>query len=252
MRRGVTLKTPQELALMREAGRIVARALALVQREAKPGVSTAALDRMAEDLIRSANAVPSFKGYHGFPATLCTSINDEIVHGIPSETRVLRQGDVLKIDCGAIYKGWHGDSAISVVVGKGKNSAVRLVDATCEALVRGIAAIRPGGRVTDIGDAVESYARSQGYQVVREYCGHGIGRLLHEEPAVPNYGPAGEGPRLNPGLVLAIEPMLNAGTWRTSPQPDGWTVKTFDGKLSAHFEHTVAITEEGPLILTQL
>lgn len=250
IRRGVTVKSAGELALMREAGRIVAQVLALVEQEAREGMSTGDLDRLAERHIRAAGAIPSFKGYHGYPATLCTSINDEIVHGIPSDTRRLRDGDLVKVDCGAIRDGWHGDAAVSFVVGRARNKASRLVAATREALGRGIAAIRAGGRVTDIGQAVEDYARSQGYQVVREYCGHGIGRHLHEEPPVPNYGPAGHGPELVPGMVLAIEPMLNAGTWRTAPQPDGWTVKTADGKLSAHFEHSVAIGEDGVQILT--
>ena len=250
VRRGVTLKTAEQVALMREAGRIVAQALALVEREARVGTSTGELDRLAERHIRAAGAISSFKGYHGYPATLCTSINDEIVHGIPSDSRILRDGDVVKVDCGAIKAGWHGDAAISFVVGRAKNRATRLVAATREALNRGIAAIRVGGRVTDIGQAVEDYARSQGYQVVREYCGHGVGRYLHEEPPVPNYGPPGHGPELVPGMVLAIEPMLNAGTWRTAPQADGWTVKTADGKLSAHFEHSVAIGEDGVRILT--
>ncbi|MGH2367872.1 MAG: type I methionyl aminopeptidase, partial [Chloroflexota bacterium] len=214
------------------------------------GVTTADLDRLAERAIRAAGAVPSFKGYHGFPASLCTSLNDEIVHGIPSDRRVLREGDVVKIDCGAILRGWQGDAALSLVVGQAHNGAARLVDATREALSRGIAAMQAGGRVTDIGQAVEDYARSQGYEVVREYGGHGIGRNMHEEPPVPNYGPKGHGPTLVPGMTLAIEPMLNAGTWRTAPQPDGWTVKTADGQLSAHFEHTVAVTEGGPMILT--
>jgi methionyl aminopeptidase len=250
MRRGITLKSPQEIAAMREAGRVVARTLALVAEAARPGVSTAELDALAEAAIRDAGAVPSFKGYHGFPATLCTSIGDEIVHGIPSQERVLQTGDLLKVDCGAILDGWQGDAAVSVVVGEGSPLARRLSRSTEESLARGIAAARAGARLTDIGQAVEDYARSKGFQVVREYCGHGIGRNMHEEPPVPNYGPGGQGPELAPGMTLAIEPMLTAGTWRTAPQPDGWTVKTADGKLAAHFEHTVAITEDGPQILT--
>ncbi|MDQ3702805.1 MAG: type I methionyl aminopeptidase [Chloroflexota bacterium] len=250
MARGVVLKTPAELQAMREAGRVVARTLAIAQQAARPGVSTLELDRLAEQAIREAGALPSFKGYHGFPAALCTSINDEIVHGIPSARRILRAGDLLKIDCGAILDGWQGDAAVTVLVGEGSPAPRRLMEATREALQRGIDVATVGGRVTDIGKAIEDYALSQGYEVVREYCGHGIGREMHEEPPVPNYGPAGQGPKLVPGLVLAIEPMLNAGTWRTTPQPDGWTVKTADGELSAHFEHTVAITEHGPQILT--
>lgn len=251
MARGVALKTPAELQAMRAAGRVVARTLVIAQRAARPGVSTLELDRLAEQAIRAAGAVPSFKGYHGFPASLCTSIDDEIVHGIPSGRRILREGDVLKIDCGAILDGWQGDAAVTILVGQGNGAARRLMEATREALQRGIDVAAVGGRVTDIGQAIEDYAHSRGYEVVREYCGHGIGREMHEEPPVPNYGPAGQGPRLVPGMVLAIEPMLNAGTWRTAQQPDGWTVKTADGELSAHFEHTVAITEDGPQILTE-
>jgi methionyl aminopeptidase len=248
--RAVSLKTEEQLALMREAGRIVAQTLALVERQAKPGTSTLDLDVIAEEHIRGAGAIPSFKGYHGFPATLCTSINDEIVHGIPSRKRILGEGDLLKIDCGAIFQGWQGDAAITVAVGGDPNGAAKLVEATRESLHRGIAAVKVGGRVSDIGQVIEEYAMGQGFQVVREYCGHGIGQHLHEEPPVPNYGPAGAGPLLQPGMVLAIEPMLNAGTWRTKRQRDGWTVKTADGALSAHFEHSVAVTEDGPCILT--
>jgi methionyl aminopeptidase len=250
IRKGVTLKTAEQLALMREAGRIVARALAAVEQAATPGVSTLELDRAAEEVIRACGGVPSFKGYRGFPATLCTSLNEEIVHGIPSESRVLRDGDVLKVDCGAVYQGWHGDAAVSLAVGRAKNRVSRLLAATRGALERGIGAVRPGGHVGDIGEAISQFALSRGYQVVREYCGHGIGRELHEAPSVPNVGPAGTGALLAPGMVVAIEPMLNAGTWRTQRQPDGWTVTTLDGKLSAHFEHTVAVTDDGPVVLT--
>lgn len=235
---------------MRRAGQIVAQTLRLVACAAQPGITTAALDHLAEQAIREAGAVPSFKGYRGYPATLCTSINDEVVHGIPSEQRVLRDGDLLKIDCGAIYRGWHGDAAITVVVGRGSPRAQRLVADTRAALSRGVAAVRPGGHVGDIGQAIEQYALDRGYEVVREYCGHGVGRHLHEAPPVPNFGPAGEGPRLVPGMTLAIEPMLTTGTWETAAQPDGWTVKTRDGGLAAHFEHTVAVTEYGAEILT--
>ena len=255
IKKGASLKTEAQLALMREAGRVVAEVLALVEREAKPGVSTLALDTLAEAHIRERKAIPSFKGYRGFPATLCTSLNSEIVHGIPSAKRVLREGDVIKVDCGAIFEGWQGDAAVTVIVGAGdagreKDGAVELVTATRQALERGIEATLAGGHVSDIGDAIERFAEERGYGVVREYCGHGIGRNLHEEPAVPNYGPRGQGPRLLPGMVLCIEPMLNAGTGETEQLRDGWTVRTADGKLSAHFEHTVAVTEAGPRILT--
>ena len=250
IKRAQSLKSEADLALMREAGRIVAEVLALVEREAKPGVTTLALDRLAESHIRSRGAIPSFKGYRGFPATLCTSINSEIVHGIPSAKRVLRDGDLVKIDCGAIFKGWQGDAAVTAIVGSPQNGAGALVETTREALARGIDATLAGGHVSDIGDAIERFAEARGYGVVREYCGHGIGRELHEEPAVPNYGPRGQGPRLRPGMVVCIEPMLNAGTGETEQLTDGWTVRTADGKLSAHFEHTVAVTENGPRILT--
>jgi methionyl aminopeptidase len=224
--------------------------LRAVEAAARPGISTAALDRLAERLILEAGAVPSFKGYRGFPATLCTSIDDEIVHGIPSERRVLAEGDLLKVDCGAVLNGWHGDAAVSFSVGQAKDSVAELVAATRAALDAGIAAAQVGGRVTDIGQAIEDVARKHGYQVVRQAFGHGIGRDLHEGPPVPNFGPAGHGPELRPGMVLALEPMLNAGTYEAVMLRDGWTVKTADGRLSAHFEHTVAITEAGPQILT--
>jgi methionyl aminopeptidase len=255
-RRAITRKSTLEIQAMREAGRVVARTLSLAREAARPGVSTGELDALAEAAIRDAGAVPSFKGYHGFPATLCTSINEEVVHGIPDPGRILAPGDLLSIDCGAILDGWHGDAAISVIVGEGEGErersalARRLSRATEEALAAGIGAIRPGGHLTDIGLAVETSARARGFQVVREYGGHGIGRSMHEEPAVPNHGPAGHGPLLVAGMTIAIEPMLTAGTWRTVLQADEWTVKTGDGKLAAHWEHTVAITEDGVQILT--
>ena len=250
IKKAASLKTEDQLALMREAGRIVAEVLALVENAVQPGVSTLELDRLAEAHVRARGAVPSFKGYRGFPATLCTSINSEIVHGIPSAKRILRDGDLVKVDCGAIYDGWQGDAAVTVIVGAPQNGATALVADTREALERGIAATLAGGHVSDIGDAIERFATERGYGVVREYCGHGIGRELHEEPAVPNYGPGGQGPRLRPGMVVCIEPMLNAGTGQTEQLHDGWTVRTADGKLSAHFEHTVAVTEYGPRVLT--
>ncbi|HET7768685.1 MAG TPA: type I methionyl aminopeptidase [Chloroflexota bacterium] len=250
IKKEASLKTEAQLALMREAGRIVAETLALVEEAAQPGVSTLELDRLAEAHVRGRGAIPSFKGYRGFPATLCTSLNSEIVHGIPSAKRVLRDGDLIKVDCGAIYQGWQGDAAVSVIVGSPKNGAAQLVSDTREALARGIAATLAGAHVSDIGDAIERFATERGYGVVREYCGHGIGRDLHEEPAVPNYGPRGQGPRLRPGMVVCIEPMLNAGTGETKQERDGWTVRTADGRLSAHFEHTVAVTDSGPRVLT--
>ncbi len=250
IRRAITIKTPEQIALMRQAGRIVALALSEARRAARPGATTAHLDRVAEAVIRDHGAVPSFKGYHGYPATLCTSVNDEIVHGIPSPSRVLRAGDLVKIDCGAIYAGWQGDAAITVGVGPISQTASRLIAATEEALSVGVDATRQGGVVGDIGEAIEDYALGNGYEVVREYCGHGIGRDLHEEPAIHNYRAEGSNVTLRPGMALCIEPMLNVGGAETEAQSDGWTVKTADGKLSAHFEHTVAVTNNGPLILT--
>ena len=250
IRRGITLKAPDEIAAMRQAGRIVALALTQTAKAAQPGVSTADLDRLAEQVIRDHKAVPSFKGYRGYPATLCTSLNEEIVHGIPNAQRVLREGDLIKIDCGAIYDGWQGDAAVTVPVGRVGKQAAKLVEDTRAALSTGVGRVCAGGHVGDIGAAIEEYALSRGYEVVREYCGHGIGRALHEEPPIHNFGAAGEGPELRPGMVICIEPMLNLGTWETAVQEDGWTVKTADGKLSAHFEHTVAVTDQGPAILT--
>lgn len=248
---GITIKTAEELDLMRHAGRIVASVLTMLAQAARPGVSTAELDQIAEDAVRAAGALPSFKGYREFPASICASINEEIVHGIPSPNRVLCEGDILSIDFGAIYQGWQGDAALTVGMGKISPQAERLVRVTRESLQKAIEQARPGNRVTDIGAAVETHARRHGYQVVREYCGHGIGRNMHEEPPVPNFGPAGQGPVLKPGMTLAIEPMLSAGTYKTRLEADGWTVRTADRKLSAHFEHTVAITDHGPEILTR-
>ena len=250
IRRAITIKTLEQIELMREAGRIVALALAEAGRASRPGATTAQLDRVAEQVIRDHGAIPSFKGYRGYPATLCTSVNDEIVHGIPSPTRVLREGDLVKIDCGAIFCGWHGDAAITVGVGPIGKAAARLIAATEAALAVGVAATRVGGVVGDIGEAIEQYALSNGYDVVRQYCGHGIGRDLHEEPAVHNYRAAGSDIILRPGMALCLEPMLTLGGAETQEHADGWTVKTADGTLSAHFEHTIAVTEHGPLILT--
>lgn len=250
IRRPITLKSPEQIGLMRQAGRIVARALAEVQRAVRPGATTADLDRVAERVIRAHGAVPSFKGYRGYPATLCTSVNDEIVHGIPSDRRVLREGDVVKLDCGAIYRGWQGDAAVTVAVGAIDDALDRLIADTRAALDVGIEQTRAGSTIGDIGEAIETYALARGYEVVRDYCGHGIGRQLHEEPPVHNFRRDGSDIALRPGMVICIEPMLNLGGAETAAQPDGWTVKTADGKLSAHFEHTVAVTGNGPQILT--
>jgi methionyl aminopeptidase len=236
---------------MRDAGRVVRTVLDEVATAAVAGVSTAELDRLAEARTRELGAVPAFKGYLGYPASVCISVNDEVVHGIPSETRILRDGDLVGLDFGAILGGFHGDAASTVLVGRGSPEAERLVAATRDALAAGIAAARPGGRLGDIGAAVQRSAEASGYSVVREFVGHGIGRKLHEPPQVPNFGEPGTGAWMRPGLVLAIEPMVNAGLPGVRTLDDGWTAVTEDGSLSAHFEHTVDITEAGPEILTR-
>lgn len=234
---------------MREAGRITAKALRVVASAVRPGATTGDLDRLAEEAIRAEGAVPAFKGYHGFPGTLCTSLNDEVVHGIPG-ARVLREGEIVSVDCGAIVDGYYGDSAMTFPVGEVSEEAKRLMVATRESLEAGIARCVPGMRLYDISAAVQDVAERAGFSVVREYVGHGIGRSMHEDPQVPNYGKAGTGPTLKPGMVLAIEPMINAGRADVRSLDDGWTVVTADGSLSAHFEHTVAITADGPRVLT--
>lgn len=243
-------KSSAEIETMREAGRITARALRLVGESVRPGITTQELDRIAEETIREAGALPAFKGYHGFPATICASINGEVVHGIPSRNRTLAEGDILSVDVGAIVEGYYGDSAMTFPVGQVSDEAKRLLDATRRSLDAGIAKARPGMRLYDISSAVQTVAEAAGFSVVREYVGHGIGRSMHEEPQIPNYGPAGKGPTLQEGMVLAIEPMINAGTADVRSLDDGWTVVTVDGAYSAHFEHTVAIGPDGPIVLT--
>jgi len=250
IRRPITIKTPEEIARMRQAGAIVARVLALLAAHVRPGISTAELDELAYEAARREGAIPSFKGYLGYPASICASVNDAIVHGIPSKKRVLRAGDIVSIDFGAIYAGWHGDAAITVGVGPISKPTQRLLRVTYEALYKGIAAARPGNTIGDVGAAIERHALLHGYSVVRQYCGHGVGRYMHEEPAVPNFGPPGQGVLLRPGMTIAIEPMLCLGSGETKVDPDGWTVRTQDGLLSAHFEHTVVITINGPEVLT--
>jgi methionyl aminopeptidase len=246
----IELKSDAELAIMREAGLVVAGALAEARAAVAPGVTTADLDAIAEKHIRAAGAIPSFKGYRGFPATLCTSINDEIVHGIPSRSRALRAGDIVSIDCGAIVRGYHGDSAITVGVGDVDPALQRLMEVCEDSLWRGLAAAHLGGRVSDIGSAIEGYVRPHGYGIVEEYVGHGIGTALHQDPHVPNFGKPGRGPKLERGLVLAVEPMVNLGTRMTRLLDDDWTVVTQDGLPSAHFEHTFTLTADGPWVLT--
>lgn len=234
---------------MREAGRIVALVLQRLREAARPGMPVRELDYMVRREFAAYGAIPTFLGYLGYPATICVSLNDEIVHGIPKE-QVLREGDVVSLDLGATYKGFVGDSALTFGVGPISAEAQRLIAVTEEALRRGIAAAQPGNRVGAIGHAIQSFVEDLGYSVVREYVGHGVGRRMHEEPQVPNYGPPDRGPELRPGMVIAIEPMVNIGGWRTKRDADGWTVRTADGSLSAHFEHTIAITEDGPVVLT--
>jgi methionyl aminopeptidase len=248
----IQLKSAREIDVMAEGGAILHATLELLAREAKPGKSTADLDRIAEEFIRGhPGAVPSFKGLYGFPGSVCTSINEEIVHGIPSRTRVLRDGDVLSIDVGVRYKGYHTDSAATVPIGAVDPETLRLLDVTRRSLEAGIAAARPGNHIGDIGAAVQEVVERAGFSVVRDLVGHGIGEQFHEEPQVPNYGKPKRGTKLVPGLTIAIEPMVNAGGHRTKTLSDKWTIVTADGSRSAHFEHTVAITEQGPRVLTR-
>ncbi len=245
----IQLKTPEQTAKMRQAGRIVAEMLARCREAVRPGLTTADLDRIAAGIIRRYGAKSSFLGYYGYPATICTSVNDEIVHGIPGR-RQLREGDIVGIDAGAIVDEWHADAAITVPVGTISAEAARLIAVTEEALRRAIAAARVGGRLGDIGAAVQEHAESHGYSVVRNYVGHGIGRAMHEEPQVPNYGTADRGLQIKEGLCIAIEPMLNLGGAETRVLGDHWTVVTADRSLSAHFEHTLWCTNAGPVVLT--
>ena len=247
----IVRKSAAEIEIMREAGRVSARALRLVGEAVGAGVTTAQLDQIAETAIREDGGVPAFKGYHGFPKTLCTSINHQVVHGIPSELVKLREGDIVSVDVGAIVDGYYGDNAATFPVGSVSDEAQRLLLATASSLEAGIEQARAGNHLFDIGAAVQRVAEEAGFSVVREYVGHGIWRNMHEDPNVPNYGTAGKGPRLEIGMVLAIEPMVNAGGIEVDALPDGWTVVTRDNKLSAHFENTVAITAEGPSILTK-
>lgn len=247
----IVLKSPTELEKMRAAGRIVAETLALLESNAVPGVTTNELNRMAEHECQRQGAKPAFKGYGGFPYAICSSPNDRIVHGF-SDNNPLLEGDILSIDFGVLYKGFYGDSAITVAVGSVDEETQRLLDVTRESLERAIEKSVPNGRLSDISHAVQSWVEPKGFSVVREFVGHGIGRNLHEAPQIPNYGKAGQGPRLKSGMTLAIEPMINAGGPGVKILEDGWTAVTLDGKRSAHFEHTVAITDNGPEILTQV
>ena len=246
----IVFKSAEEIDRMREAGRVTALAVERVMEEVRPGVTTADLDAIAEAVMRSNGCTPSFKGYRGFPGSICTSVNDQVVHGIPGP-RTLREGDLISLDVGAVFEGYHGDSAVTVFVGESpSDQAEKLVRVTEESLEAGISQLRAGARLSDIGHAVQQVVEGAGFSVVREYVGHGIGRALHEDPQIPNYGEPGRGPVIKPGLVVAIEPMVNAGDWPTRVLADDWTVVTADGALSAHFEHTIAVTESGTEVLT--
>jgi methionyl aminopeptidase len=243
------VKSEREIATMRQAGWIVAVVLEVLKKELRVGMTTKELDDITAGELVKMGAKPSFKGYHGYPANLCVSINDEIVHGIPGE-RIINDGDIVSLDLGVIYDGFQGDAAVSVVVGNGSHQARKLIEVTEGALKAGIYAARHGARLGDVSVAIQYYAESRGYSVVREYTGHGIGRQMHEKPQIPNFGRSGEGPELKKGMTLALEPMVNIGDWRTRIGSDGWLVLTEDGNLSAHFEHTIAITDGKPEVLT--
>jgi methionyl aminopeptidase len=252
---GIVIKSAKEIEVMRQSGRIVAEILKIVSEKMKPGMKTKEMDIIAASELKKRGAESSFKGYRGYPATICVSINDEIVHGIPGD-RVLKEGDIVSLDFGAIYQGFHGDAAVTVPVGKVSDEAKRLIETTKGTLKRGIAAARAGANLGDVSAAIEEYASSRGYSLVREYTGHGIGRKMHEEPQIPNttelpYGlQPGTGPVLKKGMTLALEPMLNIGDWRTRVDEDHWTVRTADGSLSAHFEHTIVVDDVEPEVLT--
>jgi methionyl aminopeptidase len=247
----IILKSLQEIEKIRKACLVVADALDGIRDLVQPGVSTQALDDFAERFILAAGAKPAFKGYRGYPKTLCTSVNNEVIHGIPSHNVVLRQGDIVSVDVGAVVDGFYGDAAITLPVGVVNQEAERLIKVTEESLYRGIEQAKAGSRLFDISFAVQTHVESHGYSVVREFVGHGIGRNLHEDPQIPNFGPRGQGPRIKPGMVLAVEPMVNMGGSVTIVKEDGWTAVTADGSLSAHFEHTIAVMPDGPWILTK-
>lgn len=245
----IAIKSDSEIEYMRQAGRITAMTLEKIHEVIKPGVTTGFIDEVAEKFILSQGALPAFKGLYGFPATLCLSVNDEVVHGIPG-TRVLHEGDIISVDCGAIYKGYNGDAARTYPVGEISEDAKKLIDVTKESFFQGIVYARKGNRLGDVSHAIQAYVEKQGFSVVRDYVGHGIGKAMHEDPQVPNYGRAGMGVRLSKGMCLAIEPMVNAGRYQVKTLSNDWTVVTADGSLSAHYENTIAILDDGPEILT--
>ncbi|WP_335872184.1 type I methionyl aminopeptidase [Bacillus sp. 2205SS5-2] len=246
----IICKTPREIEIMREAGRIVALTHQELKKHITPGITTKELDDIADNFIRANNAIPSFKGYNGFRGSICASVNNELVHGIPGK-RVLKDGDIISIDIGAKYNSYHGDSAWTYAVGKIDNDTQKLLDVTEDSLFLGLKEAKPGVRLSNISHAIQTYVEANGFSIVREYVGHGIGQDLHEDPQIPHYGPPNKGPRLKPGMVLAIEPMVNAGNRYVNTLADNWTVVTVDGKMCAHFEHTIAITENGYEILTK-
>jgi len=248
----IIIKTKREIDLMRKASAIVAEALLAIKGYIAPGVSTRELEEIAEDIIRTRGARPAFKGYRGYPASICASVNDTVVHGIPSSSIVLQKGDIISVDLGVVYKGYIGDAAITVPVGEVNPEVKRLLEVTEKALYIGIKQAKVGRRVSDISHAIQEFVESKGYSVVRNFVGHGVGRSLHEDPQIPNFGPPGKGPKLKAGMTLAIEPMVNAGRYEVKVMEDGWTAKTVDGSLSAHFEHTVLVKKSGPEILTKM
>ncbi|MEW6615320.1 MAG: type I methionyl aminopeptidase [Thermodesulfobacteriota bacterium] len=245
----IILKSKEEIELLRKSNWIVVHILKALRKIIKPGITTLELDSYAEEQIKKRGAIPAFKGYRGFPASLCVSVNEQLVHGIP-DSRRLKEGDIVSLDLGVVLNGFYGDAAITVPVGKISQEAARLLDVTQNALYKGIEQAKAGGRLHDISYAIQSWVEGNGFSVVRDFVGHGIGRNLHEEPQIPNFGLPNRGVQLKAGMVLALEPMVNVGTWRVKVEPDGWTVVTMDGSLCAHFEHTIAITDDGPDILT--
>lgn len=248
----ITIKSDREIELMREAGRIVAQCHEELRKALRPGISTLELDGIAEDFITGKGAIPSFKGYHGFPASICASVNEVVVHGIPSKDTILEDGDIISFDIGAILNDYHGDAARTHGCGEISPEAQKLIDVTRESFYKGMEQAREGNRLSDIGHAVQTYAESFGYGIVRDFCGHGIGRSMHEDPQIPNFGEPGRGIRIKNGMCFAIEPMINEGTWEVSVLEDNWTTVTNDGKLACHYENSLAVTPEGPVILTEL
>ena len=246
----ITIKTDSEIEYMLKAGRVVAEALDTLEKYVKPGISTGELDRIAEEIILGRNAKPSFKGYYGFPASICASVNNEVVHGIPNKDRILNEGDIISIDCGAVLNGYQGDAARTFPVGNVSEEAAKLIEVTKNSFFKGIEKAKVGNRLTDISAAIQEYVESYGFSIVRDYVGHGIGKNMHEDPEVPNFGRPGRGPKLSKGMCLAIEPMVNVGDFNVKVEPNKWTVVTVDGSLSAHYENTVAILNDGPKITT--